>query len=46
MAKTPEGMEMARRIYAKARPTYHSVSYGSIDPILKWNGPAPSGGAQ
>ena len=46
MAKTPEGMEMARRIYAKARPTYHSVSYGSIDPIVKWNGPAPSAGAQ
>ena len=36
MAKTPEGMEMARRIYARARPTYHSVSYNTIDAILKW----------
>ena len=36
MAKTPEGMEMARRIYAKARPTYHPVSYNTIDGILKW----------
>jgi leukotriene-A4 hydrolase len=35
MAKTPEGMEMARRIYAKARPTYHSVSYSTIDAIVK-----------
>ncbi|HJQ68122.1 MAG TPA: M1 family metallopeptidase [Blastocatellia bacterium] len=46
MAKTPEGMAMAQRIYAKARPTYHSVSYTAIDPILKWKAPAPSGGAQ
>ena len=36
LAKTPEGMEMARRIYAKARPTYHSVAYTTIDAILKW----------
>ncbi len=36
LAKTPEGMEMARRIYAKARPTYHPVSYTTIDGILKW----------
>jgi leukotriene-A4 hydrolase len=35
MAKTPEGMDMARRIYAKARPTYHSVSYSTIDAIVK-----------
>jgi leukotriene-A4 hydrolase len=35
MAKTPEGMEMARRIYAKARPSYHSVSYSTIDTIVK-----------
>ncbi|HXG68968.1 MAG TPA: M1 family metallopeptidase [Blastocatellia bacterium] len=36
LAKTPEGMEMARRIYKKARPTYHPVSYNTIDEILKW----------
>ena len=36
MAKTPEGLEMARRIYARARPTYHSVSYNTVDEILKW----------
>ncbi|HEY7911029.1 MAG TPA: M1 family metallopeptidase [Blastocatellia bacterium] len=36
LAKTPAGLEMARRIYEKARPTYHSVSYNTVDEILKW----------
>jgi hypothetical protein len=36
LAKTPAGLEMARRIYEKARPTYHSVSYNTVDDILKW----------
>lgn len=36
LAKTPEGLELARRIYAKARPGYHPVSYTTIDEILKW----------
>jgi aminopeptidase N len=35
MAKTQEGMAMAKRIYAKARPGYHSVSSNTIDGILK-----------
>jgi hypothetical protein len=35
LAKTPEGTELARRIYQKARPTYHPVSYNTIDEILK-----------
>ena len=34
LAETPEGLERARRIYDKARPTYHSVSYRTIDQIL------------
>jgi len=38
MAKTPEGAEMALRIYEKARPGYHSVSQGTIDEILSWRG--------
>jgi leukotriene-A4 hydrolase len=37
LAKTPEGTGMARAIYAKARPGYHSVSYNSIDELLKWD---------
>ena len=37
MAKTPEGLEMARNIYQKARPTYHYVSVNTVDEILKWN---------
>jgi len=36
LAATPEGLERAKQIYAKARPTYHSVSVQTIDEILKW----------
>ncbi|HZI64410.1 MAG TPA: M1 family metallopeptidase [Thermoanaerobaculia bacterium] len=36
MAKTPEGLEWARRVYTQARPTYHPVSVNTIDQILKW----------
>ncbi|HEX2644810.1 MAG TPA: M1 family metallopeptidase [Thermoanaerobaculia bacterium] len=38
LAKTPDGMEMALRIYRKARPGYHSVSRGTVDEILGWRG--------
>jgi leukotriene-A4 hydrolase len=38
LAKTPEGAEMALRIYEKARPGYHSVSQKSVDEILSWRG--------
>jgi leukotriene-A4 hydrolase len=38
LAETPEGFERARAIYEKARPMYHSVSYRTIDGILKWEG--------
>jgi leukotriene-A4 hydrolase len=37
LAETPEGLARAKAIYAKARPMYHSVSYRTIDQILKWN---------
>lgn len=35
LAKTPEGLARAKRIYAKARPGYHAVSAGTVDEILK-----------
>jgi leukotriene-A4 hydrolase len=35
LAKTPEGKAMAKKIYQKARPLYHSVAYLTIDEILK-----------
>jgi leukotriene A-4 hydrolase/aminopeptidase len=35
LAKTD--IDRARAIYAKARPTYHAVSRGTIDGILKWS---------
>jgi len=36
LAEKPEGMEFAKRVYQKARPTYHPVSYTTVDDILKW----------
>jgi leukotriene-A4 hydrolase len=36
LAETPDGLQRARKIYAKARPMYHAVSYRTIDQILKW----------
>ena len=36
LAKTDWGKAMATRIYARARPTYHSVSTGTIDKTLGW----------
>lgn len=35
MAATPAGKTRARRIYARARPNYHSVAYNTIDKLLK-----------
>ncbi|UXX81140.1 M1 family metallopeptidase [Reichenbachiella carrageenanivorans] len=32
--KTPEGIEMAKAIYQKARPNYHFVASSSIDALL------------
>ena len=36
LAKTDTGMALAKSIYAKARPNYHSISYLTIDDILGW----------
>jgi len=41
LAATPWGKPMAMNIYRRARPTYHSVSTGTIDKTLGW----PSGGS-
>ncbi|HEX8620302.1 MAG TPA: M1 family metallopeptidase [Thermoanaerobaculia bacterium] len=35
LAKNPEDLAFARQVYAKARPTYHPVSQGTMDEILK-----------
>jgi leukotriene-A4 hydrolase len=35
LMKQDWGKAEARRIYAKARPTYHSVSTSTLDPIVK-----------
>ncbi|MFI5218045.1 MAG: M1 family metallopeptidase [Bacteroidia bacterium] len=35
LAKTPEGMKMAKFIYAKARSGYHAVSTATLDGIVK-----------
>ena len=38
LAKTETGLAHAKKIYAKARPNYHSISSGTIDEILGWEG--------
>ena len=38
LAKTPEGMERALRVYKTARPTYHPLAQGTIDKTLDWRG--------
>jgi aminopeptidase N len=35
LVKTPAGKERARRIYAKARPTYHPIAVAAVDALLK-----------
>ncbi|HYK77389.1 MAG TPA: M1 family metallopeptidase [Daejeonella sp.] len=35
MIKSPEGKAWAQKIYAQARPNYHSVAYHTIDELLK-----------
>lgn len=37
LSETEEGKEMALRIYAQARPNYHSVSVRSIDELLNFD---------
>ncbi len=36
LAKTEEGMSLAKEIYKKARPNYHAISFNTIDEILNW----------
>jgi len=38
LAATDWGRAMALDIYRRARPTYHSISTGTIDEILDWRG--------
>lgn len=37
MAKTDDGMKMAKEIYTKARPNYHFVAISTMDEMLDWN---------
>ncbi len=36
MAKTPEGLEMGRRIYKSARLRYHYMTLTAVDAIIGW----------
>ena len=40
LAKTPEGLAFAQRVYAVAKPMYHSVARSTIEPVLA---PKPAG---
>jgi aminopeptidase N len=35
LAKTPAGLARAKSIYERARPGYHSVTTGTLDPLLR-----------
>ena len=35
LAETPEGLERAREIYARAKPLYHGIARGTIEEVLK-----------
>ncbi len=35
LMKTPPGAELARRIYAQARPGYHPITQRALDPVVK-----------
>lgn len=37
LAKTEKGMIIARRIYSKTRPMYHTITRDSVDEALAWN---------
>ncbi len=39
MAKTEDGLKMAKEIYAKARPNYHFVATSTMDKMLEWETP-------
>ncbi len=36
LVQTPEGLAFAQRVYAKARPGYHSITATGLDGIVKW----------
>ncbi len=36
LVETDKGMVFARRVYENARPGYHPLAVGTIDPIVKW----------
>lgn len=38
LAATADGRERALAIYRRARPGYHPIAAGSIDPLLGWGG--------
>lgn len=38
LARTDWGRVLAREIYREARPGYHAITAGSVDPVLGWEG--------
>lgn len=43
LAKTPEGLARAQRVYAQAKPMYHSVARSTIEPLLAPAAPKSAG---
>ena len=42
LAKTPEGREFGRQVFAKARPGYHPITTGSVEQALAEPAPEPA----
>lgn len=36
LSLTPEGLRWAQNVYTQARPAYHALARGSIEPLIKW----------
>ncbi|MFQ5511911.1 MAG: M1 family metallopeptidase [Candidatus Krumholzibacteriia bacterium] len=39
LAESPEGLEMAKQIYRKARPGYHALTAAIMDKVVGWKKP-------
>ncbi len=45
LVKTPEGLELAEEVFAKARPGYHPITTGSVESVIAGAKQQPAAGA-
>jgi hypothetical protein len=34
LVKTPQGLQLAEQVYAKAKPGYHPITSGSVEQVI------------